>query len=178
MKIITLSIVLIITMSVGWWLISPLFFDEMVNEGIPVSHEMKNESEKMETTEPGSKESEMDNSDETSSEPIHMEIERQGNFQDADEKHSAQGLVKTLHADGEQFLRFEQFKVTNGPDLYVYLVKEGMPTNEGLSLGILKGNVGEQNYELPKDIDLSEYNKVVIWCKAFNVDFGFAVLQG
>src|SRR5262249_24833688 len=43
-------------------------------------------------------------------------------------------------------------------------------------LGSLKGNVGDQNYELPADIDLAKYRAVTIWCKRFSVNFGTAPL--
>jgi hypothetical protein len=45
-----------------------------------------------------------------------------------------------------------------------------------MDLGRLKGNIGNQNYEVPVDIDLSKYNNVLIWCKAFSVLFGNAQL--
>ena len=41
-----------------------------------------------------------------------------------------------------------------------------------ISLGVLKGSVGAQNYEIPADVDLSLYSTVVIWCRQFNVPFG------
>lgn len=68
----------------------------------------------------------------------------------------------------------ENFEVTNGPDLYVYLVEEGQETKKGISLGELKGNIGNQNYEIPGDHSASSGMQIVIWCKQFNVDFGRA----
>ncbi|MDP2651294.1 MAG: DM13 domain-containing protein, partial [bacterium] len=40
----------------------------------------------------------------------------------------------------------------------------------------LKGNIGSQNYELPPEINLEDYNEVWIWCRAFSVGFAKAVL--
>ena len=45
-----------------------------------------------------------------------------------------------------------------------------------VDLGGLKGNIGDQNYEIPADVDLSQYQSVVIWCDRFNVAFGAADL--
>ena len=74
-------------------------------------------------------------------------------------------------------MRLEDFEVTNGPDLYVYLVDENQETKDGVSLGKLKGNIGNQNYELPEGTEIIEGMKIVIWCKQFNVDFGFSMVN-
>ena len=66
--------------------------------------------------------------------------------------------------------------MTNGPDLYVYLSTDKGASNY-VDLGRLKANAGNQNYELPKDVDLSRYDSVVIWCKSFSVYFGGAQLM-
>jgi hypothetical protein len=90
--------------------------------------------------------------------------------------HEAEGDVLSLKLeDGSQYVRFENFKSTNGPDLYVYLATDDQAT-DFVSLGLLKGNVGNQNYEIPEGVDLSKYNKVLIWCKAFSILFGSAEL--
>jgi hypothetical protein len=41
----------------------------------------------------------------------------------------------------------------------------------------LKGNIGDQNYELPANADLAKYRAVTIWCKRFSVNFGTAPLS-
>jgi electron transfer DM13 len=85
--------------------------------------------------------------------------------------------------DGKPLLRLEDFSTTNGPDLFVVLSSSANPDQDGLKNGAylqldaLKGNVGNQNYELPADVDLSQYQSVVIWCRTFNVVFGYAALQ-
>jgi hypothetical protein len=85
--------------------------------------------------------------------------------------------------DGKPLLRLEEFSTTNGPDLFVVLSSSANPDQDGLKNGAyvqldaLKGNVGNQNYELPADVDLSQYKSVVIWCRTFNIVFGYATLQ-
>ncbi|MEX1044023.1 MAG: DM13 domain-containing protein [Acidimicrobiia bacterium] len=72
--------------------------------------------------------------------------------------------------------------MTNGPDLRVILVPNGDPQEADditgyLELEPLRGNVGNQNYEIPPDVDLSQYGSVVIYCKPFHVLFAVASLE-
>jgi hypothetical protein len=101
-----------------------------------------------------------------------------GNFIDAgDGFHKAEGIAKVIDlTDGRTFLRLENLKTTNGPDLYVYL-STGKDASEIVDLGKLKGNIGNQNYEIPAGTDLSKFNTVLIWCKAFSTLFGSAQLS-
>jgi hypothetical protein len=100
-----------------------------------------------------------------------------GNFVGSgDGFHKVEGLAKVLTlADGKTFLRLENLKATNGPDLYVYL-STGKGVSDIVNLGRLKGNIGNQNYEIPTGTDLTKYNTVLIWCKAFSTLFGSAKL--
>lgn len=114
-----------------------------------------------------------------------LEAVASGAFSDADQLHKGSGnatLVRT--AGGIGILRFTDFRVTNGPDLKVWLVKSediksssDVTNSEWLSLGPLKGNVGDQNYVLPEDTDLSGYGSVVVWCEQFGVLFSAATLR-
>ena len=101
-----------------------------------------------------------------------------GNFVEAgDGFHKAEGIAKVINlADGRTFLRLENLKTTNGPDLYVYL-SVGKDASDIVNLGRLKGNIGNQNYEIPAGADLSKYDTVLIWCKAFSTLFGSAKLS-
>ena len=101
-----------------------------------------------------------------------------GNFMDAgDGFHKAEGIAKVIDlTDGRTFLRLENLKTTNGPDLYLYL-STGKDVSEIVDLGRLKGNIGNQNYEIPAGTDLSKFNTVLIWCKAFSTLFGSAQLS-
>lgn len=88
--------------------------------------------------------------------------------------HNAEGQVVVFQlGDGSSILRLEDFKSTNGPDLYVYLSTD-KTASDFVNLGRLKGNMGNQNYEIPQGTDLEKYHTVLIWCKAFSVLFGSA----
>lgn len=99
--------------------------------------------------------------------------------------HPGEGVAKVLNDGTEQrFLRFEEFATDNGPDLNVYLTTADADAAAGdfgasgqfVDLGDLKGNVGEQNYEIPADVDVNEFDTVVIWCVRFGVAFAAADL--
>ncbi len=89
--------------------------------------------------------------------------------------HSAQGTAKIIQVNDMTFLRFENFEVTNGPDLRVYITQDGN-VKEGIHLEKLKGSKGDQNYLL-ENIDVGVYDRVVIYCQPFGVYFGEATLN-
>jgi hypothetical protein len=85
--------------------------------------------------------------------------------------------------DGKKALRLTNFETSNGPDVVVYLIAAGdagdadaVKNASPVLLGSLKGNVGDQNYDLPADVDLTKYKAVTIWCRRFGVNFGTAPL--
>ncbi len=86
--------------------------------------------------------------------------------------------------DGTRVLRFTGFSTSNGPDVHVYMVAgddaKDVATVEKagfIDLGVIKGNIGDQNYTLASDLDLAKYRAVSIWCKRFSVNFGAAPLR-
>ena len=98
--------------------------------------------------------------------------------------HRAEGNASVYQlSNGVRVVRLENFKSTNGPNLYVYLSGDPSPRNSAqlhengdFEVGRLKGNIGNQNYELPAGVDLSKFKLVVIYCKQFHVVFGSAEL--
>ena len=86
--------------------------------------------------------------------------------------------------DGKRILRLANFETSNGPDVHVYLIaandasdSETVKKAGFVELGSLKGNIGDQNYDIPSDADLTKYRAVTIWCKRFSVNFGSAPLS-
>ncbi|HKR72791.1 MAG TPA: DM13 domain-containing protein, partial [Candidatus Nitrosocosmicus sp.] len=92
--------------------------------------------------------------------------------------HNAEGIAKVipLQRDDINILRLENLKVTNGPDLYVYLSTD-KSAYDFINLGKLKANNGNQNYNIPTGTDLEKYDNALIWCKAFSVLFGSVDLK-
>jgi Electron transfer DM13 len=105
---------------------------------------------------------------------------RAGRFEPV--RHEASGKAQAIRlAEGGRVLTLTDFEVDNGPDLRVYLVA-GPATSEAevddfVDLGGLKGNIGNQQYELPEDVDVRRYSTAVIWCRAFSVLFARAPLR-
>ena len=90
--------------------------------------------------------------------------------------HLAEGIAKILSVNGTGYLRLEQFKVTNGPDLHVYLTPNGGNIQNAKDLGILKGSEGDQNYFLG-NVGNSRYDTAVIFSQPFRVLFASATLR-
>jgi hypothetical protein len=103
-----------------------------------------------------------------------------GEFRGADDFHFGRGDAQIIEtAPGEYVLRFENFSVRNGPDLFVYLSEDadGRRVSETLNLGGLKATDGAFNYEIPASVDLSKVKSAVVWCKQFGVLFAHAELK-
>ena len=86
----------------------------------------------------------------------------------------AKGKAIIISAGKVAFLRFQDFEVTNGPDLHVYMTGGGN-ISTGMDLGKLKGSIGDQNYAL-NGVDLKNYDTVVIYCQPFHIYFAQAKL--
>lgn len=192
---------LVVVAGGAWYLGSPLFFDTIVDEELPTTSltpaeqttieeiesltpeqvEAMPEAERMEAKrkmeELGQKMPDTVADEPMASQPT---VQLSGTFKDADSFHRGSGKA-TIYAlpDGKRVLRFEDFTVTNGPALSVYLVRnsDGNVDSGFLNLGKLKGNKGDQNYDIPAGTDLSSYGSVVIWCVPFGVTFAVASFQ-
>ena len=97
--------------------------------------------------------------------------------------HPTDGTVSIYRMDTKRILRLTNFRTSNGPDVHVYLIAAPDAKDDAtvknaafVDLGILKGNIGDQNYDVPDTVDLGKYRAVTIWCKRFNVNFGTAPL--
>ena len=99
--------------------------------------------------------------------------------------HETKGTA-TVYQDtnGNRVLRLSNFSTSNGPDVHVYMVAADNAYDAAtvehagfIDLGNIKGNIGDQDYMLGRDLDLSKYRAVSIWCKRFSVNFGAAPLR-
>jgi pentapeptide MXKDX repeat protein len=94
--------------------------------------------------------------------------------------HKTEGRATiSQEADGKLVLRLTSFKTSNGPDVHVLLAaNEDVKSNtEKVELGKLKGNQGDQNYEIPAGTDMTKFKTVSIYCERFNANFGTAPLE-
>ncbi|MGH2573746.1 MAG: DM13 domain-containing protein [Actinomycetota bacterium] len=156
-----------------WFQPQKLFLDQRVSEALPTAAAGDAEPAGAPTTEPPS-------AGETASPKLATLAG--GAFQSLEHETTGRAIV-LQRADGTRYLRFEDLRTSNGPDLHVYLSE--IPASDDwyaygerfVSLGKLKGNIGDQNYRIPKDLDLSKYKSAVIWCKRFSVGFAVAPLE-
>ena len=152
-----LAIVLVVLVVIGagaWYAFRPerLFINQRVNEQFPTASAASNKLAK-------------------------------GQFHSG--AHETKGTATVFQlADGKKTLRLTDFATSNGPDVHVYLVAaEDAKDNDTVTkagfvdIGSLKGNIGDQNYDLPANTDLAKYRAVTIWCKRFSVNFGTAPLM-
>lgn len=158
----------LVVSAVGY-LVSPFFFDRVVAEPTPdafrVRQEAVSSSLPMISGAPSSSASEV-------SPPVFREGSFVGVF-----GHQATGTVARMQGGDEDVLFFEgDFVATNGPDLFVYLGKDGR-IDMTKRLGALKGNKGSQVYEIPLNWGVEGHHEVWIWCRAFSVPFARAELR-
>lgn len=90
--------------------------------------------------------------------------------------HPASGFVRLIETGGKTYVRYEDYKTINGPDIYVYLAKD-LDAKEFVDLGKVRATEGNINYEVPAGIDIDAYPYVLTWCKQFGVLFNYADLS-
>lgn len=119
--------------------------------------------------------------------PTSTQTALMGDFMQGDSTYRIKGNARIITESGTRTLVLSDFDVTNGPDLFVYLVaasstensdvKERTSQGQFVQLAALKGNRGNQTYTIPADLAISEYPVVSIWCRRFSRNFGSALLE-
>ena len=160
----------------GYFGVHTLFVDNEVDEALPsfdriadvVADSSTPDSSAPDSTTPGT----------TTPGAVEIRTDAMGTFESLG-RYRTVGTALMLGDGSEQrFLRFEDFETSNGPDLNVYLVNSSTgDVSDFIDLGDLRGNIGNQNYEIPADADLSVYDTVMIWCVRFSTGFGQAPLE-
>ena len=185
---IPVGIVVVIALGLGLYLFQPwrLFTNVEVIEAAPISAADLVSDQPASSLTPSPAETTTEaipSAEPTPAEPI---VLSSGQF--ISHEHSTTGEVRILQlADGTRVLRIEGLETSDGPDLKVWLSDQ--PVIDGVdgwgvfddgayaSLGDLKGNLGDQNYVIPADVDLDVFSSVSIWCERFAVSFGAATLS-
>lgn len=93
-------------------------------------------------------------------------------------EHPTSGVASVIETPNGVVVTFTKFETDPGPDLRVYFVPPGTAVEAGEDLGALKGNQGDQQYDIPDSVSEGDLERgsVVIWCRAFSVAFGSADL--
>ena len=178
--IVRVVVLLVPFVAVNWWLLSPFFVDDVVDEEFSTSIGDQLDdapSASSSTTEPDETDEPDEPVDAPTSGPV---LVGAGAFVGL-AGHSGTGDAGLFeNPDGSYSLRFEDFDIENGPDLVVYLVPGADQTTlaaGAIDLGSLRGNVGNQTYEIPEGTDLSAGTyTALVWCDAFDVEFVGATL--
>ena len=154
-----------------WYLGSPLFVRTYSNEALPTG------TAALATLTAGAQPTAATTASSTLAEPRVLAM---GELGYVDAIHNGKGPVRLVDVGGRRFVRFEDVMLTNAPDVHVYLSREtGGTWDEATSLylGALKATNGSFNYELPATAEVSNYQSVVVWCRAFRVLITWADLR-
>jgi hypothetical protein len=159
----TLFVILLVYLALGVFGVQTLFYDTEVNEDFVFNPAASEQQGSSEATNPA--------------------IVASGKFHPVAHQGTGDAIVYRLE-DGSQVLRLEKLDIFNGPALYVYAVavedatdSETVEEAASLNLGPLKGNRGNQTYELPGGFDPEKYRSISIWCERFSVNFATAPLR-
>ena len=173
--IIVILIGIVIVAAAAFYLVLPAFITIEADEPFPIKDALD--------TMPTEMKAEFDAEVEKASENIielddivapRTKVVSQGDFKPR--AHEVGGKAILISQGNIKILRFEDFETINGPNLHIYLSSE-LGDEDFIDLGKIKATKGNVNYELPDDIDLEKYNKVLVWCVPFRVLFSYAKLE-
>ena len=166
----------------GWYTLSPLWERSHLKEASPLEA-VTVDAGPAGSAPPVTAPSEVPGSGVPSATPVDApfvaRITHRGEFRGADDFHFGRGAAQLIEtAPGRYTLRFENFSVRNGPDLFVYLSPYEDGYGDGaVNLGELKATDGAFNYEVPAEVDVSQFRSAIVWCKRFSVLFAAAPLE-
>ena len=152
MKKLSILVGVLILAAVGWYLLSPIWRVQVLNEDSPL----------VERGTPPS---------ETTSTAAEMRVLARALF--VAKAHDVAGTALLIKRGEKSILRFENFETINGPDLHIYLSAD-LEGKDYIDLGSIRATKGNVNYDLPVGIDTNKYRHVLVWCVPFKVLFSFA----
>jgi len=167
------ALALAVILPAGWYTLSPLWERSRLEEASPLAASA--------AAMPGATTGATDLSPGIAASPpaaFEARVTRRGMFQGADDFHFGRGDALLIETEpGRYTLRFENFSVRNGPDLFVYLTGDPGSVDGAVNLGGLKATDGNLNYHVPEGIDVSQYRYAIVWCRQFTVLFASAPLE-
>lgn len=165
-KKILLGAGIIIVGAIAWWLISPLWRTVKLEEKLPAVSAPNTDARVVTTTSP---------TNTTTPTPAQEpKISSRANL--IAQAHEVAGEALLVKGDQANFLRFENLKTINGPDLRIYLATD-IKAKDFVDLGPIRATEGNVNYAIPAGTDLDKYRYALIWCRAFGVLFSYAQLE-
>ncbi|MEX2246997.1 MAG: DM13 domain-containing protein [Dehalococcoidia bacterium] len=161
--------VLALALPAGWYTLSPLWERSRVDEASPLAAAPLDHTPTRSATAPAAT---------PPPAAFAPRVTHRGTFSGADDFHFGRGealLIETM--PGSFTLRFEDFSVRNGPDLFVYLTDHPDSIDGAINLGDLKATDGNFNYDVPAGADITQYRYAIVWCRQFAVQFASAPIN-
>lgn len=152
----------VVVVAFAWWTLSPFFITTTANEALPGTSQNEQVGQ-MSPEEPMQEQM-----------PTAPRTLVTASIVDTP-AHPAEGTVRVVETNGTTYVRYENFKTLNGPDIFVYLSKD-LEAREFINLGRVKATEGNVNYEVPAGVNVAEYPYVLVWCRAFGVLFNSAYI--
>ncbi len=159
--------VVLLVIGFGYYAISPLFRNTRIDEQLPVAAQSPETPTDTNTDTSVAMETDAKSDDSSNTTPAPVT---------GTAGHPASGTARIVSVDGKNYVRYENLKTINGPDLYVYLSKD-LANKDIINLGKIKATEGNINYEIPAGVNPEEYPYVLIWCEAFGVLFNSAKIN-
>jgi len=179
-KKVLISIGVLVILAVAYWLLSPFWRNVALDEGLPRSNDATTIKDNLLVMNTGTKED-----FEKQTREMKDEMMKKNDVMPASQPivvsqadmiaraHDVEGVALLVKSGGETYLRFENLKTINGPDLRIYLSSD-LSADDIVDLGPIRATEGNVNYAVPPGTDLGKYKNAMIWCRAFGVLFSYA----
>jgi hypothetical protein len=178
----------VLALGLGWYALSPLFMNSRIDEALPITAVSKGaikdtdaQQDSLDATDPNKKEGGINEA--PTKEGGMTEAMPGGENSVSDPvtvvdtpTHPASGQVRVVQSSGKTYIRYENYKTINGPDVRVYLATD-LAASEFVDLGLIKATEGNINYEVPAGTNLAEYPYVLTWCEDFGILFNSAKIR-
>ena len=179
-KKILIGIGVLVILAVAYWLLSPFWRNVALDEELPGSNDTTVVKDNLSVMDAGTKEDfekqTVEMKDQMMKKSDTMPASKPVVIDRADmiaRAHEVEGVALLVKSGNETFLRFENLKTINGPDLRIYLSSD-LSANDTVDLGPIRATEGNVNYTIPPGTDLLKYKNAMIWCRAFGVLFSYA----
>ncbi len=178
-KKIIFSVIGVIVIGIGYFLLSPLWRNVRLDESLPQEQVVKDNMNKMDISTEEQFTREVDAmKDKVMVRSDIMPTPTTVILKEAvlvARAHDVKGKALLVQSGEEEIIRFEDLKTINGPDLRIYL-STGLNVDDVVDLGAIRATEGNVNYIVPTGTDTKKYHYVLIWCRAFGVLFSYAQL--
>jgi len=183
MKKLLIMLLVVVVLGGGWWLIAPLWSNTVLDEALPGQDvQVTIIDDALDGMDVATKEQFEEQTAAMSDKTIMMkdEMPSGGPVVIASgsliaRAHEVEGTASIIEVGDTQYVRFENLKTINGPDLRIYLSSD-LGVSDAVDLGPIRATEGNVNYEMPAGTDVTKYHNVLIWCRAFSVLFSYAQL--